>query len=231
MQTRALIAPAPSKSELARQRLFEAAVDLFGEKGPEGTTVREIARAAGQNVAAIAYYFGSKDKLYRAVLEGIVRELRHRLADIFARIEVLRRQPKRSPQEALGLLQEFLGAVHLRLLSRTEAVPIAHLIIREQLRPTAGFEVLYEQGFQPLHEALCFLVATVLGREPREREVMLRTHMLMGQIYFFAMSRQGILRRLGWRDLEGKNAELVTGLLKEHIRVLLEGLMHKENAK
>jgi len=127
----ALLTPTPSKSDQAKARLLKAAVYLFAEKGLKGATVREIAKAAGQNVAAIAYYFGSKEKLYEAIIEGIVRELRFALRDVLEQIEQLARQNHPSPTEALALLKSYLGAVYLRVLSRNEATPIARLIVRE----------------------------------------------------------------------------------------------------
>ncbi len=223
--------PVPSRRERARVRLLEAALRVFGEKGPEGAKVREVARAAGQNVAAIAYYFGGKKKLYQAVVEGLVRELQHRLGDLTGQIERLRREPEPSRAEALRLLKQFLGAVYLRFLCRQEAVHIARLVVREQLRPTAAFEIFYGQGFRQLHEALCFLVGVALGREPRNQEIILRTHMVMGQVYFFAMSRQAILRRLGWTSLEGRHAELVVELLEESLEALFTGLARRPGGR
>jgi AcrR family transcriptional regulator len=214
----------PSRSQQARARLLNSAVRVFGEKGPEGATVREIARAAGQNVAAIAYYFGSKEKLYHAVIEGLVLELKSRLSDISQQIAHLQCRENPSPAEALRLLKLFLGAVYLRLLSQKEAVHIARLIVREQLGPTPAFAILYDKGFRQLHEALCFLVGVILNLDPLARETILRTHMLMGQVYFFAMSREAILRRMGWTTLEGKNAELVVKILEENLQTILSGL-------
>ncbi|MGH7972501.1 MAG: CerR family C-terminal domain-containing protein, partial [Limisphaerales bacterium] len=91
--------------------------------------------------------------------------------------------------------------------------------------PTAGFEILYTEGFRHLHDALCFLVGTALEKDWRDRETILRTHMFMGQVYFFAMSREAILRRLGWKSLEGRNAQLVVDILDEHIETLISGLL------
>lgn len=226
MQLSAFLGSVPGKGEQARQRLLQAALGLFAEKGREGASVREIAKAAGQNVAAIAYYFGGKDQLYGAVMEGIVREMQHRLADVLAEAETLRRTHA-GPQDAARLLKLFLSSVFVRLVSRDEAVAIARLIVREQLQPTSGFEILYEQGFRRLHEALCFLVGTALGRNPSDPNILIRTHAIMGQVYFFAMARQGILRRLGWRSFEGKNAETVAQVIAEHIDVLVSGLAAK----
>ncbi len=49
--------------------IINAATQLFGEKGFEGTSVRDIAHAAEVNVAMISYYFGSKEKLMEAIFE------------------------------------------------------------------------------------------------------------------------------------------------------------------
>ena len=65
-----------------KETIIESAIKLFGSKGFEGTSVREIAADAGVNVAMINYYFESKEKLfekaveYRAsFLKGIFSEL------------------------------------------------------------------------------------------------------------------------------------------------------------
>jgi AcrR family transcriptional regulator len=65
-----------------RETIIESAIKLFGTKGFEGTSVRDIAADAQVNVAMINYYFGSKEKLfenaveYRAsFLKGIFSEL------------------------------------------------------------------------------------------------------------------------------------------------------------
>lgn len=47
------------KGEQAKKQLIAAALAQFGEYGMNATT-REIAAQAGQNIAAITYYFGSK---------------------------------------------------------------------------------------------------------------------------------------------------------------------------
>src|SRR4029079_9146991 len=52
-----------------RLRVCDAALDICGLQGLEGATTRQIAKAAGANLAAIVYHFGSKEALYRAVAE------------------------------------------------------------------------------------------------------------------------------------------------------------------
>lgn len=57
---------ARSDGEDTRLRLLRAALQLFSERGFAQTSVRAIAEAAGTNVAAIAYHFGDKARLYTA---------------------------------------------------------------------------------------------------------------------------------------------------------------------
>ncbi|HWQ91245.1 MAG TPA: transcriptional regulator CecR [Clostridia bacterium] len=220
----AFLQPEPRKGDRARVRLLAAALRVFADKGLRGASVREIAREAGQNVAAIAYYFGSKEKLYRALMEGLAREVHIRVGDVVEEIQALRERGNGTPADGVRLFQAFLRTVYLRLLSRSEAVEFGRLVVPEQLAPTAGFEILYDQAFRQLHEALCFTVGLAIGLDPRDKETIVRTHMLMGQVYFFAMTREAILRRLHWKDLEGQKAEWVAGLLAEHTELLLTGL-------
>src|SRR5258708_15130923 len=65
-----------------REHILTVAEELFGEKGFDGTSVRDIALKAGVNLAMISYYFGSKEKLLESLIEfraeyavGILEEL------------------------------------------------------------------------------------------------------------------------------------------------------------
>jgi len=52
-----------------KEHILEAAETLFAELGYEGTSVRKLAKKARINVAMISYYFGSKEKLFEALVE------------------------------------------------------------------------------------------------------------------------------------------------------------------
>ncbi|MEZ5037340.1 MAG: TetR/AcrR family transcriptional regulator [Chitinophagales bacterium] len=53
--------------------LFSAEM-LFAEKGFDGTSTREISKAANANISLIAYYFGSKEKLLERIFEYRIKE-------------------------------------------------------------------------------------------------------------------------------------------------------------
>jgi AcrR family transcriptional regulator len=52
-----------------RARLIDAALDLIAERGEERVTLREVTDAAGANVAAVSYHFGSLESLCDAAIE------------------------------------------------------------------------------------------------------------------------------------------------------------------
>jgi TetR/AcrR family transcriptional regulator len=60
------------ESSSAREQILDAAEALFARKGLEPTTIKEIGAAAKQNPALLYYYFGSKEELYRAVLQRVM---------------------------------------------------------------------------------------------------------------------------------------------------------------
>jgi AcrR family transcriptional regulator len=59
-----------------RARILEVALPLFADHGFAGTSVRDVARAAGVNVATLAYHFRDKQGLY----DEVVTRLHHDLA-------------------------------------------------------------------------------------------------------------------------------------------------------
>ncbi|HVM67499.1 MAG TPA: TetR family transcriptional regulator, partial [Acidimicrobiales bacterium] len=60
----------PRDASGTRQRLIEAAEDLFASRGLHQATTREILAAAGQrNASALTYHFGTREQLLWAILE------------------------------------------------------------------------------------------------------------------------------------------------------------------
>jgi AcrR family transcriptional regulator len=55
-------------SDQKKQHIIQTAITLFAEKGYEGTSIRDLAKRAKVNVAMVNYYFGSKEKLFEALV-------------------------------------------------------------------------------------------------------------------------------------------------------------------
>jgi AcrR family transcriptional regulator len=59
-----------------RERILEAALDLFAERGYAGTSVAELAKRLGITKAALYYHFASKSDILAALIEAPVAEFR-----------------------------------------------------------------------------------------------------------------------------------------------------------
>jgi AcrR family transcriptional regulator len=78
---------------VARQNLLQSAIRLLNARGPGNVSLNDVARDAKLNPALVKYYFGSKERLFEAVIEQIVGEWR---------AEILAAMPEdASPEEML----------------------------------------------------------------------------------------------------------------------------------
>ena len=86
------------RSDATRERLFEAAVELIGERGYHGTTVDDIVARAGVAKGTVYYHFAGKTELFHALLtDGL-----DKLSDAF-RAEI---EDNEDPREALRCIVE-----------------------------------------------------------------------------------------------------------------------------
>lgn len=65
-----------------KEHIINTAIELFAERGYEGTSIRDLAAKADVNIAMVNYYFGSKDKLFEAMIEYKASYIRERLEEI-----------------------------------------------------------------------------------------------------------------------------------------------------
>src|ERR1035437_10329628 len=70
MSKRSVGRPRDGDPAETRRGILRAAEESFATAGFVGATTRQVAARAGVNVATLYYHFGSKEKLYRAVLDA-----------------------------------------------------------------------------------------------------------------------------------------------------------------
>lgn len=75
-----MIANAPD----TKTRILDAAEKLFGEKGFDATSLRDITTEADVNLAAVNYHFQSKDSLIDAVIARRVEPVNQKRCDMLA---------------------------------------------------------------------------------------------------------------------------------------------------
>lgn len=136
----------------ARSHLLLTALRLFAERGFAKTSTREIALAAGVNIAAISYYFGDKAGLYRAVFTEPMGSAKDDIAAYD--------QPGFTLRQSLqGFVASFLNP-----MKQGEFIQqCTRLHFREMLEPTGVWAEELDQGIKPAHAALVAVLSRHLG--------------------------------------------------------------------
>jgi AcrR family transcriptional regulator len=88
MNVNGTVLPLPDRSTPAtKHRILDTAEMLFMQQGFDGTSLRVITAAAGANLAAVNYHFGSKEELFEAVLTRRLDPMNQQRVDLLTRYE------------------------------------------------------------------------------------------------------------------------------------------------
>jgi TetR/AcrR family transcriptional regulator, regulator of cefoperazone and chloramphenicol sensitivity len=200
-----------------RQRLIHSALGVFGEYGFHGASTRMLAERAGANLAAIPYYFGGKEGLYRAAAEFIVEFSRRELQPVIDRAERMAAERKRSRPAASALLEELLERFSSLVIGSPEVDSWAIFIMREQLHPGAAFEILYEGMMKRLFGSASQLLAILLRMRSDDPRLIITTQTVFGQAMMFRSGRAAALRQLGWKEITDDRLKLIQSVVRENL--------------
>ena len=158
------------------RRLLEAAAEEFARHGYGGARVRDIVDAARVNLAAVNYYFGGKEGLYRATLRFLATRSapppdRHDLAP-----------EQRLRRHVFALLERFVGVDRPSTLGR--------ILVHEALHPTAGLEAALAETLAGELDRVQALLRECAGRDAREGDIRHAALGLLGQCALYLYARQ-----------------------------------------
>ena len=195
-----------------RDRLIEAAGQVFSEKGFDRATGRQICELARVNYAAVNYHFGGKAQLYVEVL----REAHRRLINISA----IKAAAQNSGAVEVRLERVLCELLHTMLDLSPEGWT-TKVILREMAAPTSAVEELVKVQIRPTAQIFCTLVGQVMNLPIDHVAVVRGALTVMGQLIFIFHNRQTIELIYPGLDLRG------TGIdeMARHIqRVTIAGL-------
>lgn len=170
-----------------RERLLHASEQLFAARGFKDVTVRDIARAARANVAAVNYHFGDKLGLYREVLQVAIDAIRETN-------DAGRRAGEGHPPAEK--LRRYLSVFLRRVLS-PEYETVHRLIQREIDHPTPAMDALVEQAARPRLEFLGGVVAELMECDPSDPRVLRCVGSTLAQTIIW-VRKNPIAERLGF---------------------------------
>ena len=197
-----------------RERILEAAGEIFAEFGFRGATVRKICERAEVNVAAINYYFGGKEKLYSEVL-------RHWHDFAIKKYPLFFGVGEDAPAEER--LRGFVRSFLFRLLDKGKPAWFGKLMMREMSEPTRAFERLVKEIVRPRDRVLASIVEKMIGTPVSEEEIRRCCASIIGQCLYYYHARS-IIARLYRQDVT-KPDEIER--IADHImQFSLKGLKH-----
>lgn len=192
--------------ESAKERLLEAAQEVFAERGYAAASVRDICGQAGVNIAAVNYYFGDKERLY---IEAV--KTAHSCA--MAEPPMPEWPAGYSPWQKL---REFIGVVVQRIM-RDQKPHLMQLVMRELSQPTAACAEVVRDSIRPMADVLMSILSELMPGV-RPEECYMFGFSVMGQILIHKQNRPVV------RGLMGDDAHdrLTTEHIAQHIFAIMQ---------
>jgi AcrR family transcriptional regulator len=166
-------------SKATRERIIKAASRAFALNGYEGASIRTIVAEADVNQAAINYHFGSKEGLYRAVLETALNALMS---------EDLPQKPGKLSREAQ--LRQFVRRQLRPMTAHDELSDYVRIFGWETLKPTVLFRKFMAREAAPFFAAATELARRFLPERATHEEAVVAALWLFGQCNIFVRNAE-----------------------------------------
>ncbi|MBI9083583.1 MAG: CerR family C-terminal domain-containing protein [Desulfobacterales bacterium] len=186
--------------EETQQRLLDVAGQVFTEKGFHGAKVAQICRRARCNVAAINYYFGSKEQLYVAVFRHAIEAG----SDTWEAATSTGSPEQRLQEVIKQITGAFLGGKAGRFL---------RLYLMELAHPTGLLDETMRELLQPRRERTLMLIAELLGPGASRQDVIFCEMSVINQCRGFLMVNP---EKIEWL-LERPNTPELAAEVADHI--------------
>lgn len=209
-----------NQNDATRERLLDAAEKLFAKNGYDSVGVREITSAAGSNLAAVNYHFGSKENLYMEVFH---ERWRARAQMILQPLTELGQQQNITPTQVVETMARcFLEGP----LTADERLRHAQLIARELATPGKAFQLLAEGVLKPtLIHGASLLRRALPHPMPKER-LRLIILSIFAQVIYFNFARP-VVSLVAEREYD---AEFIEQIIKHITEFALHGLDLEDGA-
>jgi AcrR family transcriptional regulator len=167
----------PTKDDTStRDRLLEAARAAFADKGYHRATVAEICKRAGANIAAVNYYFRSKEGLYvEAWREAFARSLAAHPPDGGVAADA-------PPEDRLRA--RILAMMRRVADPKSQEIDIIH---KELAAPTGLLADVMTRMIEPVREGFAAVVRDLLGQGASSRRALLCQRSITTQCIHFTL--------------------------------------------
>jgi AcrR family transcriptional regulator len=215
-----------------RARIVTAALGLFGERGFEGASTRDIAERAGVNAPAIGYYFENKEGVYLACVEHIAaRVWEHVSRVITAAQDALDRHA--DDYELIDAFCAIQTSIAEFMFTSTDADDWRQFMAREQagLGPASGFEMINNRLSSRMIGVSAAVTGRLLGRAADEEETLIRSLTLNAPLLAFHITGRSSLSALGWDVVDTSRLSKLLAVITEQTVVLLRHMAETKRSR
>jgi AcrR family transcriptional regulator len=219
------------RGEETRARIITAAMELFGARGFEGASTRDIAARAGVNAPALQYYFNNKEGVYLACAEQTVARVWEYLSEVVESAQQLLVDGA-DDETLIGAFCKIQAQVAELMFESSPDEGWRLMMAREQagLGPALGFQIVYERVSKRIYSVTGAIVGRLLGRPADDAETLIRTMALSGQLMFFSVMRRTALTKLNWDAYDADRRAQVKNIIGEQTRAVLRSMIAERAA-
>ncbi len=174
-------APPDVTSADTKTRILDAAEALFTEHGYEATSMRQLTGAAGVNLAAVNYHFGSKEELFQAVLTRRLDPMNQERIEILADLE--RDAAARPPSCEKVLFAMLIPALRLARDEKRGGKDFLRVLGRAYADPSPFVRHFLHQQYAEMIERYKEAFLRALPHLSRQ-ELTWRLHFVMGALSY-----------------------------------------------
>ena len=201
-----------------KDRILDAAESLFMEHGFEATSLRSITAAAGVNLAAVNYHFGSKEELFEAVLTRRLDPMNQERLDLLTALEHAA-EPRPVPCEQI-LSAMFVPALKLARDRERGGKNFLRLLGRAYADPAPFIRQFLSEQYAVMIARFKSAFARALPELP-PKELSWRLHFIMGALSYTLAGTDALKLIAELTPAESANDEM---LLRRLAPFLLAGL-------
>jgi AcrR family transcriptional regulator len=200
----------------SKDKLLEAATEVFAEKGFREATILEISKRAQCNVAAINYHFKSKDELYAEVWKNAF-ELAMKVYPVDGGL-----LPDAPAEKRLYAL--IHSNLH-RILDDGRLGYSGQILLRDMAEPTPVIEPILRNLIGPIRDLTRKIISDLLGPKATEQQISFCELSVVHQCIAlsFAKSRGKLPPFIG-TDSKGITSEFIDKLAEHITQFSLAGI-------
>jgi AcrR family transcriptional regulator len=166
--------------DTTKELILDTAERLFAERGLDAASVRDITGAAGVNLGAITYHFGTKQRLIAAMFNRHFGPLRQRVHELLEEAEQRAGHEPPPIEELLDALMRPM--VEGSFCTGKRNIPFMRLMGRCQSEPNPQVQRLIRSHMEEIFARFAAALQRVLPGLPRE-ELFWRIQFVMGAMH------------------------------------------------